>query len=416
MKHQIESSINIRRWLSVAMVAMGLGATIGATSVDNAYAAGFALKEQSAAAQGNAFAGATAGAEDVTYMFFNPAGLTRHADHQAAIVFSYIIANGETLDADNGIPDDPGARGSGDAALDAFVPAAFAFWSLTADLKLGVGINAPFGLKTKYSQTWAGRYHAVESGMKTVNVNPAVAYRLNDIVSLGAGLQIQYMDIAVSNMVNLGGPDLLAEFTGDDWTFGATLGLLAQLSDRTRLGLGYRSRVRHTIEGDFAIAGALVSQASADFTSPDTMTVGVYHDIDGQWAVMGEVGWTRWSTFDELLIENTDGVISRTPQDWEDVWFFALGATWKPTANWKIRGGIAYDQSPIPDYRRTPRITDENRLGGALGVEFIASSSITISASYAHLFIDDATINLPGLTATYENSYNVLSLQAVFRI
>ena len=217
-------------------------------------------------------------------------------------------------------------------------------------------------------------------------------------------------------MVNFGGPDLLAEFTGDDWAFGATLGFLAQLSDTTRLGLGYRSQVRHTIEGDFAIGGAQISQASADFTSPDSVTAGVYHDIDRQWAVMGEVGWTRWSTFDELLIENTDGVISRTPADWEDVWFFALGATWKPTANWKIRGGIAYDQSPIPDNRRTPRITDENRLGGALGIEFNPSSSVTISASYSRLYIDDATISPPGLTATYKNSYDVFSLQAVFQI
>ncbi len=415
MEFQIESSIKFRRWLSVAVVAMGLGGTIGATSVDDAYAAGFALKEQSVAAQGNSFAGATAGAEDVTYMFFNPAGLTRHAGHQAAIVFNYIIVNGETLNADNAIPNDPGERGSGDAAVDAFVPVVYGLWSLTPDLKLGIGINTPFGLKTQYSQTWAGRYHAVESDLKTVNINPAIAYRLNDIVSVGAGLQIQHIDIALSNMVNFGGPDLLAEFAGDDWAFGATLGFLAQLSDRTRLGLGYRSQVRHTIEGDFAIAGTLVSRASADFTSPDTMTAGIYHNIDSQWAVMGEVGWTRWSTFGELLIENTDGVISRTLADWEDVWFFALGATWKPTTNWKIRGGIAYDQSPIPDNRRTPRITDENRLGGALGFEFNLSSSVTISASYSHLYIDDATISLPGLTATYKNSYDVLSLQAVFR-
>jgi len=414
-------SDNLCTRLITASEIAGLALPLMLLSSAGVNASGFALKEQSTAAQGNAFAGATAGAEDVTYMFFNPAGLTRHADNQATLILNYIVVQGETVNADAGVG---GEAASGDAAVDAFVPTAYAMWSVSPDLKLGLGINAPFGLKTEYSQTWAGRYHAVESDMRTVNINPALAYRINDVISIGAGLQIQHVDVTLSNMVNFGAPDLLAEVTGDDWGFGATLGLLAELSDSTRLGLGYRSQVKHTIEGDFSIGGGLVSDASADFTAPDMATAGIYHDINSQWAFMAELAWTRWSSFDELRIVNSGGLISQTPEDWEDVWFAALGATWKPDETWAIRVGAGYDQAPIPDNRRTPRITDEDRILLSLGAQFRPSQNVTIDAAYSHFFIKDGSIDLPAgyttpglpaLTASYENSVDVFTLQATLK-
>ncbi|MEN8197745.1 MAG: outer membrane protein transport protein [Pseudomonadota bacterium] len=427
MEHIFTRTDSLRVGLNKRTVFAGLASALLFLAPAGANAGGFALKEQSTAAQGNSFAGATAGAEDVTYMFFNPAGLTRHADHQAALILNGIIVQGETANADAGVAVG-GEPTSGDAAVDALVPAAYAMWSVSPDLKLGIGINAPFGLKTEYSQTWAGRYHAVESDMKTININPAIAYRINDVFSVGAGLQIQKIDITLSNMVNpdmvnFSGPDFLAEVTGDDWGFGATLGLLAELSDDTRLGLGYRSQVKHTIEGDFTIGGGLVSDASADFTAPDMATAGIYHDINSQWAVMGELAWTRWSSFDELRIMSSGGLISRTPEDWEDVWFVALGATWKPVANWTLRAGAGYDQSPIPDNRRTPRITDEDRILLSLGAQFRPTQNVTIDAAYSHFFMKDGSINLPAgyadppvlpaLTANYDNSIDVFTVQAV---
>lgn len=420
MEHIFKCIDSLRARLSGGTVIAGLASALLFLAPAGANAAGFAVKEQSTAAQGNSFAGATAGAEDVTYMFFNPAGLTRHADHQAALVLSYIVVQGETVDADAGVG---GESASGDAAVDAPVPAAYAMWSVSPDLKLGLGINAPFGLKTEYSQTWAGRYHAVESDMRTININPVIAYRINDVFSVGAGLQIQHIDITLSNMVNFGGPDLLAEVTGDDWGFGATLGLLAELSDDTRLGFGYRSQVKHNIKGDLTVGGGPFSDASADFTAPDMATAGIYHDIDSQWAVMGELAWTRWSSFDELRIMSSGGLISQTPEDWEDVWFLALGATWKPNETWTLRAGAGYDQSPIPDNRRTPRITDEDRILLSLGAQFRPSQNVTIDAAYSHFFIKDGSIDLPAgytdpalpaLTANYENSVDILSVQAVF--
>ncbi len=420
MLHRTTPTPFLRARLLATTALAAFAGALSALPSSQATAAGFALKEQSAKALGNAFAGATAGAEDVTYMFFNPAGLTRQEGHQAAVVGSYIIVSGETNNANAvGVP--TGEATSGDAAKDAFVPAAYLMWSASPDLKLGVGINAPFGLTTEYSQTWQGRFHAVESAMMTVNVNPAIAYRVNENLSLGFGLQFQYMDVTLSQM----SPGGLAEVTGDDWGYGVTFGALYEFSNATRMGLGYRSQVAQTLEGNLTVAGAFASNAEAKFTSPDTISAGVFHEYNDQFAVMAETVWTRWSTFDELRIENgSGGLISNTPEDWKDVWFFALGATWKPSESWTLRGGIAYDQTPIPDDRRTPRITDEDRTWLAIGAQFHPTPNITIDAGYTHIFIKDAVVNLPAgyttpalpaLTANYENNLDILTVQAVFR-
>jgi len=417
-KESIPTNANdLRRNLLATCAAVSVVAVSATVTPEQAHAAGFALKEQSATAQGNAFAGATAGAEDVSYMFFNPAGLTRQKESQAAVVLSYIAPQNETKDATTS-PFVGGESSTGDVGEDALVPAAYLMWSASPDLKFGLGVNVPFGLSTKYSQTWAGRFDAVESKLKTVNVNPTVAYKVNESLSIGAGIQVQYIDATLSNMSGGG----LAEVTGDDWGYGATLGALYEASDTTRIGIGYRSRISHTLDGDLTVGGSPVTGIEADLVTPDMITAGVYHDINDRFALMGEVQWTRWSTFDELRIVSDGGAtVALTPENWDNSWFLALGGSWKANDQWTVRGGVAYDQSPIPDATRTPRLPGEDRTWVSLGAQYQTSSNFSFSAGYTHIFIKDSTLNLPdrtgvggppSLTATYSNSVDLVTVQA----
>jgi long-chain fatty acid transport protein len=411
----------------------GLGAAAAALPASEAGAAGFALKEQSAAAQGNSYAGATAGAEDISYMFFNPAGLTLHDGNQIIVVASYILPTNET---DNAtlvtVAPLPNGESSENGGESAFVPALYAMWSATPDLKLGLGVNAPFGLKTKYSQTWAGRYHAVESDMKTLNINPVVAYRINNTLSVAAGLQAEKIDVTLSNMVpTVADGDALFEVIGDDWAYGFTLGAMFELSPKTRIGVGYRSEMAHELKGAASFGNNLFSQSTsggADVTLPRMAQVGYYHDVGDTLAIMAELGWMGWSSLDQLVV-NLDsdlgfGTTVSQNYDWDDVWFLGLGATWKASEQWSIRAGVAYDQSPIPNATRTPRVPDSDRTWVSLGVSFDINPSFGIDAGYTHIFMDDATVDiadavltgeLPGMTATFENSVDILTVQAVIR-
>jgi len=423
--------------LRTRLIAMSIPAGLITVAVglatSEAESAGFALKEQSAAAQGNSFAGATAGAEDIGYMFFNPAGLTLHAGNQLVVVGSYIHPTNETRDATLvSVAPFPNGESSENGGQKAFVPALYAMWSATPDLKFGLGVNAPFGLRTKYSQTWAGRYHAVESDMKTVNINPVVAYRINDTVSIGAGLQAESIEVTLSNMIpTVAAGDALFEVTGDDWAYGFTLGAMFELSPETRIGIGYRSELAHNLEGTANFGNSLFNLSTtggADITLPQMAQIGFYHDLSDSFAIMGELGWMGWSSLDQLVVNlNSDlgfGTTISQTYNWDDVWFLGLGATWKASEQWSIRAGVAFDQSPIPDSTRTPRVPGSDRTWVSLGASFDINPNFGIDAGYTHIFMDDAIVGiddavadsgLPGMAATFENAVDIFTVQLVLK-
>lgn len=422
MKRNQGVDARLRDALLTTTMIVGVALAGGAMLADDAAAAGFALKEQSASAQGNSFAGATAGAEDVTYMFFNPAALARQDESQAAVVLSYIAPSNETTNATDGLGILPGASNQ-DAGVSALVPALYGMWSVSPNLKFGVGVNVPFGLSTEYDPLWQGAFHALESEIKSVNINPAVAVRLNEMISLGAGVQIQHFETRLTSFDGVG----TVEVEGEDWGYGFNVGALIEFSPQTRVGLNYRSQIDHTLDGTATVPGSGLTDAgiTADFTSPDTASIGLYHELSEQWAVMGEVSWTGWSTFQEYEVALDSGtVINNTPFEWEDVWFVGLGATWTPDENTTIRGGLAFDQSPIQDEFRTPRLPGADRAWASIGGQFSLSPSIVFDVGYTHVFVRDAEVDLapgysspalPGFTADYESSVDILTMQVNFK-
>ena len=145
-----------------------------------AQAAGFALIEQSASGMGNAFAGGSAAAEDASTIYFNPAGMTYIDGTQAVGALHLIKPNAEFHDKGSvkalGLPP-KGDEGPNAGDL-AFVPNFYFMTDINPSIKAGIGVNAPFGLKTEYDDKWVGRFQADKSEVKTININPAIALRL----------------------------------------------------------------------------------------------------------------------------------------------------------------------------------------------------------------------------------------------
>jgi len=143
---------------------------------DLGQAAGFALVEQNASGLGNAYAGQAASAQDASTIFFNPAGMTLLPDAQL-VVAGHLIQPSAKFSGTFSAP--VGGGQGGDAGGLAFVPNLYFALPLTSSVSLGVGINAPFGLKTDYDAGWVGRFQALKSDLKTINVNPSIAWKLN---------------------------------------------------------------------------------------------------------------------------------------------------------------------------------------------------------------------------------------------
>ena len=200
--------------------------------VSQANAAGFNLKEQSVSAQGNAFAGATAGAEDISYSYFNAAGLTRHKGTKFVVGGTYIAPRSKAKESVAMTPSGP----DNDRYNDNIVHAAVAphmYFSHQVDDKwtLGASLNVPFGMITKYDDDWAGRYHGTLSKVTTVTLTPMAAYKATDKLSLGAGFQMQYIKARLRNssVTGLSSRDDRAVLEGDTFDIGYQVGGLYNL-------------------------------------------------------------------------------------------------------------------------------------------------------------------------------------------
>lgn len=416
-------------------------ALIGMGSVSGAHGAGFQLFEQSVSGLGTSFA-STAAAEDASTVWWNPAGMSYLQGTNFSLGGHILRASAEFKNngsrtfippASGGIPLSGG--NGGDAGGTAILPNLYFTHAFTDRLSFGVGINSPFGLTTEYDAGWVGRYHALKSALLTININPSVAFKINERFSIGGGVNIQYAKADLTSAVDFStvclgsappatcaalglatpgnvAKDGKASIDGDDWGYGFNLGAMWQIVPSTRLGFAYRSSISQDVKGNAkfdnvpAAFAANPNFKNRDITAsvdlPDIASLNVYSQIDQSWAVMADITWTKWSSFDELRVKSSNGAADiLTTEKWNDSYRFAVGASFKPTEKWTLRAGLAYDQSPVPDKYRTPRIPDEDRTWVSFGANWKITQHGSLDFGYAHIFVKDASVNLS--TAEAEN-------------
>jgi long-chain fatty acid transport protein len=427
-----------------------LAAVLAAMSAP-ASAAFFQIAEQSASGIGNAFAGGAAVAEDASTVWYNPAGMTRFARPQFVVGGSYIrpsfTADVKSASTVGGVF--PIGGGGGDAGAPAFVPNLYAVYPVSQRFVLGAGVNAPFGLVTDYPDTWAGRYYALRSDIKTVNGNIAAAFKFRDTLSVGAGVSYQHLDAELTQAVDfttlcntgallgIGGAgacgggggfvhpnnpnDGHAKVTakGDAWGYNA--GILSQLG-AARLGLAYRSQMKYKLNGAFDITApanvpqALLtdpnfrlvdSSASTDVTLPSTLSLSAVYETKGPWTLMADVTRTNWSALPELRIKFDSGQKDQVVTlNLKDVYRYSVGATYRASDSWVLRAGFALDRSPVQSPAdRTPRLPDSDRRWVSLGAGVRASESVGFDFAYTYIRLTDNSVQKTDGGVTSENAF-----------
>ncbi|MBR0643207.1 OmpP1/FadL family transporter [Plastoroseomonas hellenica] len=431
----------------------GLAALASFVIHDAAQASGYFLREQSAVGQGASFAGVTARGDDPSMIFFNPAAMAWLPGNQLAIVGSGIFPQAEadrmtgrraTLLGGSVISGGPG----GDAISDAFVPATYATVALGDQWHIGLGITSPFGLITKYGPDFVGRYHAQTTSLRTINITPAVSWRPTETFSIGAGLQIQYADARLSSAVDFGGVlagrgaavlpgsrDGRSTLTGDDTAIGWQIGAQWRPLPGTMLGLSFRSAIFHELEGDAKFEGVPAPLATtfrdtggrARLTTPESLAFGVTQAIGDRFTLLAGAEWTNWSRFRTLTVQFENGLPNNvTEERWRDTVFLSIGGEYRATDTVTLRAGFAWDQTPVRDTTRTPRIPDSNRYWLSAGLSWAVTPSITVSAAYTHIFGSAADVDLAAggptspdflrgsLNGSYSASVDILSAQLRF--
>ena len=332
-----------------------------------ASAAAFQLWEQNASGLGTAYAGSAAIADNASTVFFNPAGMTQLPGVQLSAGVTGVKPSYKFNNEGSTGPFLGSGGNGGDAGDWAAVPNAYMSWQLTPKRFVGLGISAPFGLATEYeSDNWVGRVHSIKSEIKTVNFNPSIAYRVNDKVSLGFGVNYQKIDAELS--AGLPGAAQYSRLKGDDAAWGWNAGALFTLSPAMRVGVSYRSAIDYTLEGDATTANSS-TPVRADVKLPDTFILSVWQQVSDRWEAMGDLSYTRWNTLQSLNVisRNSGAQLTSESFNYDNAWRFAWGAAYKSSDALKLKFGIAYDRTPIGDAERSARVPDNDRVWFSLG-------------------------------------------------
>lgn len=357
-----------------------------------AHAGGFAVREQSAFGQGASFAGVAAGG-DLSGMFWNPAVMTQFGGLQLSVSASGIFGSSKhTPDAASPLFV---FGGTGNTAENALVPSSYFSYQLSPNFWIGMSVNAPFGLSVSFPTIWAGFPHAGgDSHLRTYNATPSVAWRINDWISVGAGVQIQYADAGLSR--GAGAPGVVNHLEGDGWGYGFTAGVTLTPTPTTIIGLGYRSGINQELEGTLSLpAVPAVFNVDTEVRLPDVVSLGIRQQLGPQWTLLGTVEWSHWSRIGTANINGAPAFASTIPFEYDDGWFFALGAEyhWNPALT--LRTGIAYEVSPVTDAVRTPLIPDNDRIWLSAGFSWNITRQLKLDFGYSHIFVKDPSINIP---------------------
>jgi len=438
--------MRLAKW--VVTISTGLMAS-------SSMASGFALIEQSASGQGLSYAGAAASAEDASVMWFNPAGLTRIDGAQIVVAGHVILPNSEFNNEGSTLTFPDGSSmnnfgGGGDASTAGFVPNVY--WKdRIGDFVVGLGIGVPYGQHLNSEGSWVGRYSATETDLKTVNINPAIATNINEKLSVGFGLNAQYVDVLLAQKVNQlaldQSPDGEAEITGKNWAFGYNLGLMLKATDTLDLGFSYRSKVSHDVEGQVKYSGInstfdlsqlnpalpagttmahILSDADASTVVdlPATASLAANYQMSPSTNVLVSTTWTGWSAYDELVVEFDNlSPDSESNQNFEDSMRYAVGLTHQYSDKVKFRTGVAIDKSPVPDAEsRSPRTPDSDRAWVSAGVGYKISNSTQVDVAYTKIYADNPDINYTStsslgdstLKGSYDAEIEIFSAQLVW--
>jgi long-chain fatty acid transport protein len=387
-----------------------------------AWAGGAYLYEISLQEVGLASAGWSARAQDASTAFTNPAGMTRLERSELLVGIQPMYQNVEfSHDSDTTV------KGKDGDASD-WLPSGSVYYvhSLSPDVKLGIGILDYFGLDVDYDDDWVGRYYAKELSWETLTIMPSVAYRVNEWLSLGAGVNVMYgtyeNTVAVNNVLD-SLPDGELKVEHSDWGFGANLGILIEPVKDTRFGLTYLTEVNLDIEDKpgfeglgpglsllLGNAGLLKSEIELGMTAPQMVMFSAYHDLNDTWAIMGNFSWQDWSEFGkvDVLVSSPDTGSLLAVHDYEDTWHVAAGVQYRASDFLLLSTGVAYDSALFDDDDRSLDLPLGESWRFGAGAQYQWKENIALGLAYELLWLGDlpADVNRGSLSGRVSGEFS----------
>ncbi|WP_421352282.1 outer membrane protein transport protein [Aeromonas sp. 604443] len=386
-----------------------IAATI-ALATGQVHAAAFQLNEHSASGLGRAYAGEAAIADNASVLARNPAAMTTFEKMAVSVSGTYIKPD---VDVNGSVATPLGTVPASESGIapSAFVPAAYFIQPLNDQWAWGIGLFSNYGLSTEYSKTFPAGAGAGDTELMTLNINPNIAYRINEHFSVGAGINAVYGAAELNRYAGLLGPlnppsqggplatdTRLAHLKGDTWGFGWNVGTLYEVNENHRFALTYRSQVDMSFDGDFQglTSGNRTVDGNLKLDLPAQAEFAGYHRLNQQFAVHYSVNWTDWSAFQELKATSgqcAGGVCLQKDEKFKDSTRYSIGGTWYINPAWEARIGFAYDNSPIEPEYRSLSIPDSDRVWYSAGATYHINTDMSIDFGMAYLDGKEVDVN-----------------------
>jgi len=435
------------RFKQSTVLAVGIAAALAFAG--QAQAAGFQLKENSVKSQGTSFAGTAAKTGDSSVVTNNPAVMTQFEGTTVQADLTVIDLNYEFQGSGTDTVGRPLNGSNGGNAGDVTpIPAFSVVHKLDNGVALGAMVSAPFGLKTEYDAGWVGRYSALKSEVQIIDLALSGAVDITDRFSVGIGVIASRADVTLSRGVDFGAllnpalsqtQDGIADVQGDDNGFGYLLGAHFRPTDTVSIGVSYRSEIDYELSGtaDWTVPtfvrGALSGNPATDalfrdggvtanLTTPSILNIGAAWQVTDALQLSATYAETNWSSLREVRIQfDNPDPDSVEPFEWQDSYFAAVGAEYKLNESWKLRGGVAYDESPTSIEHRTPRLPDANRLFYSVGATWAMSDAFDLNFAYTRIEPRDPKVNtrtdagLGRVAGDFDGSANLFGVSAQYR-
>jgi long-chain fatty acid transport protein len=353
---------------------------------------------------GYAGAGLAGRANDAMTVFTNPAGMTRFEKSKMLVgvtpLYLYAPFN----------PDrDTTASGNDGDTTEFFGSGSFAYIRpVTERLRFGISAQNFFGLALNWGNNWVGRYEATDVALIAPQLQPTVAYKVNNWLSIGAGagLTLGYLEdeARVDNLdPNLGDGKL--KYDDTDFAVQGNFGIMIEPSDRTRIGLRYLTETELNFKSD--IYGSGVGPGIADLTKsvngldlgmkmPQSLMAGIFHQVNDAWAVLGSVGWDDWSRFARVHVRvDGTGVNRVVDAGFDDTWHFGVGTQYKYSPKLMLTAGFSYDSAMSTGSTRPIMLPLGDMYRYGLGFKYQKSDDLLLGGGLSFLWEGDLKVK-PG--------------------
>ncbi|TCM36826.1 long-chain fatty acid transport protein [Novosphingobium sp. ST904] len=378
----------------------------------SAHAQAFYLQEQSVRAQGRAFSGEAADT-GVDSLWWNPAAIGGLDGGQASVHASVILPRGKVVDdgtvivrpgqapapvGGNGVAKNPINNGVLPSGSIAYGTGKFAF---------GLTVTSPYSFTTNYdADSWA-RYSADKTKLRTIDIQPSVAFQPFEGFYVGAAANVEYVDATLGNYLPNLSP-LLADghqqLKGNGWDVGWSVG--AQYHNGpASIGVAYKSAIKHKLKGTLTIDGLLGPlapqntslDANAEFSTPWQAIMSGRIKATKQLTLNAQVVAYGWSKFDSIDLGAP--INQSIPENYKDGFSYAFGVDYDVNPKWTVRSGVQYGETPTSNGNRDARVPDSNRWNFSAGTTYNMSEKIAIDAAASYITFKDAPIDR--ITAAY---------------